>query len=166
MKIRWMLVALLTVALLPTIAKAYPRSASSAALPSAALLQDHDGTVITIGNMISVSRDAAPDTGRASATASMMAGEIASKAASFTSARAGSIRIAATVLNSATGTSTNTSTGTATKTATRKATTDLDRRSPEEPSPDSVRAGASAVSYSPVSPANHYLFCHWPAQVK
>jgi hypothetical protein len=43
MKVRWMLVALLTMALLPTIANAYPRSASSAALPyAAALPQDHD----------------------------------------------------------------------------------------------------------------------------
>ncbi len=42
MKFRWMLVALFCMALLPGYVRALPRVVSSAALPSAALPQDHD----------------------------------------------------------------------------------------------------------------------------
>ncbi len=42
MKVRWMLVALFCMALLPSSVRAVPRFASAAALPSAALPQDHD----------------------------------------------------------------------------------------------------------------------------
>ena len=161
MKVRWMLVALLTMALLPTMANAYPRPAASAALASAAALpQDHDWEHHDWEHDQRF-QGRSPGYGRASATAPTMAAEIAMPVANFTSVLAGSIRIAATVLSSATSTPTNTSIGTATKTATRKATTDLGRRSHEEPSPDS-RPGWRFRRLLPALSVDHYLFCHWP----